>query len=108
MDSFPDLITEAQCRELLDRYPDNLFVKFRLASILRSEGRKYEGSEFRAHELSYLKYDLGLLKYDERIRQHPKDSVAYRDRGTWHHWNGSFGKALSDFDASIMIEPTIA
>ncbi len=31
MDSFPDLTTEAKCRELLDRYPDNVFVKWRLS-----------------------------------------------------------------------------
>ena len=45
MDSHPDLTTEANCRELLERYPDNLFVKNRLASLLRSQGRKDEASE---------------------------------------------------------------
>ena len=55
-----------------------------------------------------MKYDMGLLKYDERILQHPEDSVAYLNRGIWHHWNGSFGKALTDFDTSISIDSTIA
>jgi tetratricopeptide (TPR) repeat protein len=48
------------------------------------------------------------LKHDEHIRQHPEDSIAYLNRGIWHHWHGSFEKALTDFDTSIMIEPTIA
>jgi hypothetical protein len=45
MESFLDLTTEAKCRELLDRYPDNLFVKDRLASLLRSQGRNDEAPE---------------------------------------------------------------
>ncbi len=108
MDSYPDLSTEAKCRELLDRYPDNLFVRDRLASILRSQGRNDEASELLPVEPPYLKYDMGLLTHDERIRQNPKDTVAYLNRGIWHHWNGSFGKALTDFDTSISIDPTIA
>jgi hypothetical protein len=44
MDSYPDLTTEAKCRELLDRYPDNLFVKDQLASLLRSQRRNDEAS----------------------------------------------------------------
>ena len=27
MESFPDLTTEAKCREFLDRYPDNLLER---------------------------------------------------------------------------------
>ena len=108
MESFPDLTTEAKCRELLERYPDNLFVKDTLASLLRSQGRNDEASELLPVEPPYLKYDIGLLTYDERIRQHPQDSVAYLNRGIWHHWNGSFDKALPDFDTSIEIEATIA
>ncbi len=108
MDSFPDLTTEAKCRELLDRYPDNLYVKHRLASLLRSQGRNDEASELLPVEPPFLKYDQGLLTYDERIRQHPEDSVGYLNRGIWHHRYGSFGKALSDLDASILIDPTIA
>ena len=83
MDSFPDLTTEAKCRELLDRYPDNLFVKYRLASILRSQGRNDEASELLPIEPPYLKYDMGLLTHDERIRQRPEDSVEYLNRGIW-------------------------
>jgi tetratricopeptide (TPR) repeat protein len=108
MESVPDLSTEAKCWELLDRYPDNLFVRDRLASILRSQGRNDEATKLLPVETPYLKYDMGLLTDDERIRQHPDDSVAYLNRGIWHHWHGSFAKALSDFDTSIMIEPTIA
>ncbi len=108
MESFPDLTTEAKCRELLNRYPDNLFVKDRLASLLRSQGRIDEASELLPVEPPYLKYDMGLLTHDERIRLHPQDAVAYLNRGIWHHWNGSFGKALPDFDTSILIESTIA
>ena len=98
MDSFPDLTTEAKCRELMDRYPDNVFVKFRLASILRYQGRNEEAREVLPVEPGSLKYDMGLLTYDERIRQHAQDSVAYLNRGIWHHRHGSFGKALSDFE----------
>ena len=108
MDSYPDLTTEANCRELLDRYPDNLFVKDQLASIHRSQGRNDEASEVLPVEPPYLKYDMGLLQHDERIRQDPEDSVEYLNRGIWHHWNGSFDKALTDFDTSILINPTIA
>jgi tetratricopeptide (TPR) repeat protein len=108
MDSQPDLTSAASCRELVDRYPDNLFVKDRLASLLRSQGRNDEANELLPVEPPYLKYDMGLLTYDERIRQHPQDSVAYLNRGRRHHWNGSFGKALTDFDTSISIDPTIA
>jgi hypothetical protein len=77
MDSFPDLSTETKCRELLDRYLDNVYVKDRLASILRSQGRNDEASAVLPDDSSYLKYDFGLLEYDEHIRQHPRDSVAY-------------------------------
>jgi tetratricopeptide (TPR) repeat protein len=108
MESSPDLSTEAKCRELLDRYPDNLFVKDRLASILRSQGRNDEATELLPGEPSDSKYYFGLLRYDERILQHPEDSVAYLNRGIWHHWNRSFDKALMDFDTSILINPTIA
>jgi tetratricopeptide (TPR) repeat protein len=51
---------------------------------------------------------MGLLQHDERIRQDPEDSVEYLNRGIWHHWNESFDKALTDFDTSILINPTIA
>jgi tetratricopeptide (TPR) repeat protein len=108
METFPDLSTEAKCRDLLDRYPDNLFVKDRLASILRSQGRNDEASAVLPDDPPYLKYDMGLLRDDERIRQHPDDSVAHLNRGIWHHWHGSFAKALADFDTSITIDPTIA
>jgi tetratricopeptide (TPR) repeat protein len=54
------------------------------------------------------KYDFGLLQKDERIRQHPEDSVAYLNRGLWHHWYELFRKALTDYDTSITINPTIA
>jgi tetratricopeptide (TPR) repeat protein len=108
MDSFPDLTTEANCREMLDRYPDNLFVMERLASLLRSQGRHREASEILPEEPSDLKYHEQLLKDDERIRRHPNDSVAYLNRGIWHHWYGLYDKALSDFDTSIMIDPNNA
>jgi tetratricopeptide (TPR) repeat protein len=108
MESFPDLTTEAKCRELLDRYPDNYFVKDQLASLLRSQGRNDEASELLPTNPPYLKYYMGLLQHDERIRQDPEDSVEYLNRGIWHHWNGSFDKALTDFDTSILINPTIA
>jgi tetratricopeptide (TPR) repeat protein len=106
--SFPNLTTEAKCRELMDRYPDNSFLKDHLASLLRSEGRNDEANEVLPGELFSLKYDMGLLTYDEHIRQHRDDSVAYLNRGIWHDWHGSYRKALSDYDTSIMIEPTIA
>jgi hypothetical protein len=108
MESCPDLSTEAKCRELLDRYSDNLFVKDRLPSILRSQGRNDEANEILAVEPPYLKYDEQLLTDDERIRQNPQDTVSYLNRGIWHHWHGSFAKALADFDTSVTIAPTIA
>jgi hypothetical protein len=58
MESFPDLSTEAKCRELLDRYPDNLVGKERLASILRSQGRKDETREVPLVGPRSLKYDM--------------------------------------------------
>jgi tetratricopeptide (TPR) repeat protein len=73
-----------------------------------SQGRNDEASEVLPVEPSYLKYDMGLLQHDERIRQDPEDSVEYLNRGIWHHWNESFDKALTDFDTSILINPTIA
>ncbi len=108
MEPFPDVSTEAKCRELLDRYPDNLFLKFRLSSILRSQGRIDEAKEIRLIASRSFKYDMGLLQHDERIRRHPEDSVAYLNRGIWHHWNGSFAKALADFDTSVMINSATA
>ena len=45
---------------------------------------------------------------DERIRQCPDDPVAHLNRGIWHHWHGSYRKALSDYDRAIMLNPTIA
>ena len=109
MDSFPDMSTEAKCRELLDRYPDNVFVKWRLASLLQSQGHSEEASEILPNEPTHsLKYDMGLLTHNERIRQCPEDAAAYLKRGIWHRWNGSFGEALSDYDTSIMIDPETA
>jgi tetratricopeptide (TPR) repeat protein len=108
MESFPDLSTDAKCRELIDRCPDNSFLKDQFASLLRSEGRKDEANEVLPVEPVSLKYDMGLLTYDERIRQNPDDSIAYLNRAIWHYWHGSYRKALSDYDTSIMIEPTIA
>jgi tetratricopeptide (TPR) repeat protein len=124
MESFPDLATETECRELLDRYPDNIFVKFMLARLLRSQGRNDEAtwvfprrSQGRSDEAMdelplephrSLKYDMGLLIEDEHIRQRPNDPVADLSRGRCHHFHGSFGKALSDYDTSITIEPTNA
>jgi hypothetical protein len=84
MESFPDLTTEAKCRELLERYPDNIFVKYRLASLLRSQGGNDKAREVIPVEPPHsLKYEMGLLMHDERIRQRPNDSVAYLNRGTW-------------------------
>jgi hypothetical protein len=101
MESSPDLSTETKCRELLDRYPDNLYVKERLAAILRSQGRNDEANKILPVEPPYTKYDEQLLTDDEHIRRNPQDAVAYLNRGIWHHWHGLFGKALSDFDTSI-------
>jgi tetratricopeptide (TPR) repeat protein len=109
MDSYPDLTTEGKCRELLERYPENAFVKYRLALLLRSQGREKETCEVLPIGPTHgLKYDMGLLNYDERIRQRLADWVAYLNRGIWHHWHGSYRKALSDFDKAIMINPTVA
>ena len=109
MDSFPDMSTEAKCRELLDLYPDNVFLRDHLASLLRSQGRSEEASEILPIEPTHsLKYDMGLLGFDERIRQCPEDAAAYLNRGIWHRWHGSFGEALSDYDTSIMIDPRTA
>jgi tetratricopeptide (TPR) repeat protein len=124
MESFPDLTTEAKCRELLDRYPDNIFVKFMLARLLRSQGRSDEATEVLSRPSQgrndeavegrplesprSLGYDKVLLMDEERIRQRPNDPAAYLSRGRCHHFHGSFGKALSDYDTSITIEPTNA
>lgn len=106
---FPDLTTEAKCRELMDRYPDNTYVKYRLASLLRSQGRNDEASKiYPLEQPGYWKYDMQLLMDDEHVRQCPDDSIAYLNREIWHHWRRSFGKALSDYDTSIMLDPTIA
>jgi tetratricopeptide (TPR) repeat protein len=110
MESQPDLTTEAKWRELLERYPENVFLKYRLASLLESQGREEEASQILAlHDPPQsLKYDMGLLVEDERIRQRPDDPVAHLNRGIWHRWHGSYSKALSDYDRSIRIDPTIA
>jgi hypothetical protein len=37
MEAFPDLTTEAKCRELLDRYPDNILVTSKSGIPIRDE-----------------------------------------------------------------------
>jgi tetratricopeptide (TPR) repeat protein len=106
---YPDLTTEASCRVLLERYPENLYVKHILAWHLRSQGRHDEAEGVLALDPDrYLKYDMQLLMNDERVRQNPDDPVAYLNRGRWHHAFGWYGKALSDYDRSISINSTIA
>jgi hypothetical protein len=45
MFNYPDLTTEAKCRELLERYPENVYVKDRLARHLRSQGRNDDAED---------------------------------------------------------------
>ena len=109
MEWYPDLSTEAKCRELLARYPENVFVKHRLVTLLHSQGREEEARQLRLRESSRpLKYDMSLLNYDERIRQRPDEPVTHLNRGIWHHKFGSYREALSDLDRAIMLDPTIA
>ncbi len=109
MDSETALTAEAKYRELLERYPENVFVKDQLADILRSQGRDDEAGRILPFESGgLLKYHLGLLTHDERLREHPDDWVEYLNRGIWHHWHQSYQEALSDYDRAIRIAPTIA
>jgi tetratricopeptide (TPR) repeat protein len=55
-----------------------------------------------------LKYDMGLLNYNERIRHCPDDPVAHLRRGIWHHGYGSYEAALSDYDRAILLNSRIA
>jgi tetratricopeptide (TPR) repeat protein len=109
MPAHPDLSTERSCRELLARYPDNSFLKDRLAKILRAEGREEEATTLESDSAwGDLKYHWGLLGYDERLRNDPSDAVAHLNRGLWHRKRGEWSKALSDYDRSIEIGPGIA
>ncbi len=109
MESVPKVTTEAECRELLDRYPENVFLQDRLATILRSQGREQEANEVLPVEpICSFKYYEELLRYDERIRQRPDDWATYVNRGIGHHWELQYGKALADFDTAITINPRIA
>jgi tetratricopeptide (TPR) repeat protein len=106
----PDLSTEAKCRELLDRYPDNDYLKERLADILRSQGQEDQADAIMSAIIpgNTIKYGRGLLRYDEAIRRNPLDAVTLLNRVIWHHWHGVWEKARADFDRAIEIEPTIA
>jgi tetratricopeptide (TPR) repeat protein len=109
MPAHPDLSTEQSCRELLARYPDNSFLKHRLAEILRSQGREEEATALKSDTVwGDLKYHLGVLGYDERLRDNPSDAVAYLNRGLWLRKHGEWLKASSDYDRSIEIDPHIA
>lgn len=104
-----DLSTEQSCRELLARYPDNSFLKDRLAEILRSQGREEEATRLEIDtDPRDLKYHWGLLGYDERLRNDPSDAVVHLNRGLWHRKRGEWSKALVDYDRSIEINPGIA
>jgi tetratricopeptide (TPR) repeat protein len=110
MDWYPDLSTEAKCRELLDRYPENVLVRDSLATLLQSQGREEEPSQLLALRdgSRSLKYEMGLLIKHERIRHRPDDPDAYLSRGIWHQGFGSYREALSDLDRAIKLRPTIA
>jgi hypothetical protein len=96
-----DLSTAEKCRDLLARYPDNSFLKDRLAKILRSEGRDEEATRLEIdNDPSDFKYHWGLLGYDERLRNRPSDAVVHLNRGLWHRKRGEWPKALSDYDRS--------
>jgi tetratricopeptide (TPR) repeat protein len=66
------------------------------------------GTERQVHQNRLLKL---AREGGQMTAQHVRkleDSVEYLNRGIWHHRNGSFDKALTDFDTSILITPTIA
>jgi hypothetical protein len=72
-----DLSTEEKCRDLLARYPENSFLKGRLAEILRSQGREEEAAALESDTArGGRKYHFGLLGYDERLRDNPSDAIA--------------------------------
>jgi tetratricopeptide (TPR) repeat protein len=105
----PDLSTEDRCRELLARYPDNGFLKDRLAEILRSQGREEEATALESDTArGDGKYHYGLLGYDEWLRDNPSDAVAYLNRGLWHRWHGEWSRALSDYYRAIDADRRIA
>jgi tetratricopeptide (TPR) repeat protein len=110
MDWYPDLTSEAKCREFLERYPENVYVKFRLASLLRAQAREEEAGQILALDdaMHSLKYDMGLLNHNESIRHTPNDPVARLNRGIWQHGHGSYEAALSDYDRAILLNPRVA
>src|SRR5262249_58295084 len=55
-----------------------------------------------------LKYDMGLLNHNERIRHSPNDPVAHLNRGIWQHKRGSYEASLSDYDRAILLNPRVA
>jgi hypothetical protein len=107
---YPDLSTEAKCRELLERYPENAFVRYRLASLLRDHGREAKATQIVSFDDAdrTLKYGTGLLNYNERIRHRPNDPIAYLNREIWHHRYGSHEAALSDYDRVMVLNPRVA
>jgi hypothetical protein len=109
MDWYTDLSTEAKCRALLERYPENVYLKYRLASLLRAQGREEEAGQILSLDdaMHSLKYDMGLLNDNERIRHRPADPVAHLNRGIWQHWHGSYEEALSDYDRAILLNPRV-
>jgi hypothetical protein len=58
----PDLSTEAKCRALLGRDPENFFVRESLAALLQSQGREEEASQLLSlrNGSRSLKYDMGI------------------------------------------------
>jgi len=50
-------------------------------------------------------YDLAISCFNEEIRQHPREAVAFANRGNAFAGKGEFDKAITDFTQAIRLNP---
>ena len=50
-------------------------------------------------------YDTAILKYNEAIKQNPKDATAYNDRGLAYNGKKDFEHAIADFSTALRLKP---
>ena len=84
--------TEQACRELLQAYPQSLFVIYLLATALRGQGKSQER----------------VQAYNRVIQLKPDFAEAYSNRGIALQDLGRLDEALQDYDKAIQLKPDFA